>query len=86
MVAPGVAAAADADGIALLHIKKARIFTSNHIGACIWEGLIREEDMGTIAARISGEYGVPTSQVEQDVSGFLADLEAHGCIVDVTKS
>ena len=71
----------DHDGIVFLHVGSGAVFASNFIGARIWRGLLDHNGLESIAADISGEYGVPREQVQQDAGGFVADLEARGLLV-----
>jgi len=64
----------------LLHVGSGAVFSSNCIAARIWRGLRDHDSLETIAAHISGEYGVPLEQVQQDAAGFVTDLEAKGLV------
>jgi hypothetical protein len=66
------------DGAVFLHARSGIVFTSNHIGAQIWQGLLNSEGVEIIAARISREAGVRHDQVRQDATEFIAELETHG--------
>jgi hypothetical protein len=66
------------NGAVFLHARSGVVFTSNHIGARIWQGLLDREGVETIAARISQEAGVWLDEVRQDTVEFVADLEAQG--------
>jgi hypothetical protein len=76
----------DHDGIVFLHVGSGAVFASNSIGARIWRGLLDHDSLETIAADISGAYGVPRQQVRQDAAGFVADLEAKGLLARPTGS
>jgi len=79
-ISPHARASLDHDGIVFLHVGSGAVFTSNRIGARIWRGLLDRDGLETIAADISGEYGVPREQVQQDAAGFVADLEKKGLL------
>lgn len=79
-ISPDARASLDHSGIVFLHVGSGMVFSSNCIGARIWRGLRDHASLETIAADISGEYGVPREQVRQDAAGFVADLEAKGLL------
>lgn len=79
-ISPDARASQDQAGIVFLHVGSGAVFSSNGIGARIWRGLRDHDSLETIAADISGEYGVPREQVQQDAAGFVADLEAKGLL------
>ena len=68
----------DQDGAVFLQVRRGIVFTSNRIGARIWQGLQDREGVETIAARISAENGVPHDRVRQDTAAFVAELDAQG--------
>jgi hypothetical protein len=61
-----------------LHARRGVVFTSNRIGARIWQGLVDQEAVETIVARISREADVGLDRVRQDATEFVAELETHG--------
>jgi len=66
------------NGAVFLHARSGIVFTSNHIGARIWQGLLNSERMETIAASISQQAGVQHDQVRRDTAEFVAELETQG--------
>src|SRR5262245_922745 len=66
------------DGVVFLHLETGILFQSNRVGARIWAGLERRENLQDIVIRISREYGVPAAHVEHDAKEFLAELEVAG--------
>jgi len=66
------------NGAVFLNARSGILFTSNQIGARIWEGIRERESVETIAMRISRESGVQKDQVEKDTAEFVAELETHG--------
>jgi Coenzyme PQQ synthesis protein D (PqqD) len=66
---------AHGDGIAFLHIRSGKVFTSNALGARIWQGLAEQASLESIAARVGRELGVEPRRVEEDAREFLAALE-----------
>jgi hypothetical protein len=68
----------DQKGAVFLNARSGIVFTSNHIGARIWQGLLNCEGVETIAARISREADVRLDQVRQDTAEFIVELETQG--------
>jgi hypothetical protein len=68
----------DQKGAVFLNARSGVVFTSNHIGARIWQGLLDSEGVETIASRISREAGVRHDQVRQDTAEFITELETQG--------
>jgi hypothetical protein len=68
----------DQQGAVFLNARSGIVFTSNHIGARIWRGLLDSEAVETIAARISREAGARPELVHRDTAEFIAELETHG--------
>ena len=66
------------DGVVFLHLDTGILFQSNRVGARIWAGLERRENLQDIVTRISREYGVAAIHVEHDAKEFLAELEVAG--------
>jgi hypothetical protein len=66
------------NGAIFLNSRRGIVFTSNHIGALIWQGLLARESLETIAARISRQTGVLNDLVRRDAEQFVAELESHG--------
>jgi Coenzyme PQQ synthesis protein D (PqqD) len=66
------------DGAVFLHARSGIVFTSNHIGAQIWQGLLNSDGVETIAASISQRAGVRHDQVRRDTAEFVAELETQG--------
>ena len=79
-ISPDARATEDQSGLVFLPLGSGAVFSSNCIGARIWRGLRDHDSLETIAADISGEYGVPREQVRQDAAGFVADLEAKSLL------
>jgi hypothetical protein len=65
-------------GAVFLHARSGIVFSSNHIGAQIWQGLLDREGVEAIAVRISREGGTPHDLVRRDTAEFVADLETQG--------
>jgi len=78
VISPDARVSLDQNGAVFLHARRGIVFTSNRIGALIWQGLVDREAVETIAARISREGGAGLHRVRQDTTQFIADLETHG--------
>ena len=68
----------DQNGAVFLNARSGIVFTSNHIGARIWQGLLNREGLEAMAVRISQEAGAPHDLVRRDTAEFVAELEAQG--------
>ena len=75
-----VKVATDPNGIVFLHIGRGRMFTSNCIGARIWQSVADHESFEALVTQISGEYGVAPELVERDAAELLAELESQGLL------
>lgn len=78
VISPDAKVSLEPNGAAFLHARTGVLFTSNRIGARIWQGLLEHESLDAIAARISQDHGVRREQARQDAEEFIADLETHG--------
>ncbi len=79
-LSPDVRASVCEDGVVFLQIQKGVVFRSNRIGAAIWKGLTDGADLAAVAAAISGQYGVPQQQVQDDAARFISALTAEGLL------
>ena len=61
-----------------LHTTKGIVYTSNGIGARIWQGIQDRQSVEEISAQIGRDYGVPGERARQDAVQFLAELESQG--------
>lgn len=78
VISPDARVSSDANGAVFLHTRSGILFTSNRIGAQIWQGLLERASVEAIAARIGQENGVRHDQARQDAAEFVAELEASG--------
>lgn len=72
---------ANQNGLVLLHTPRGLIFTTNRLGAQIWDGLREDRPVGEITARLSGQYDVPLARIQADTDCFLGELRACGLLV-----
>jgi len=75
---PEVRASLQEDGVVFLHLRSGIVFRSNRIGAAIWKGLGRRQDLASIASEIGREYGISAEQAARDAARFVAQLDAQG--------
>lgn len=75
-----VAASIHDRGVLLLHVPSGMLFTSNRVGARIWEHLERNTPARAIAEALSREYRVAFDTAMTSTKRFLAELAAHGLI------
>ncbi len=85
-VSPDVRTSRDGAGIVFLDLRKGEVFRSNCVGAEIWEGLERHQELPEITSEISRRYGAPESDVAQDAARFVTELEARGLLLRETAS
>jgi hypothetical protein len=77
-ISPDCKVSLNQDGAVFLHTAKGIVYTSNGIGARIWQGLQDRQSVDEISAQIAVDYGVPGERVRQDAVHFLAELESQG--------
>jgi len=74
------AASIHENGIVFLHVGNGRVYAANEAGARIWNGIVQQQPLRTIAAEICNEYQIPMTTALEDVSAFVDDLEQHSLI------
>lgn len=52
----------------------------NEAGERLWELLAKGATRESLAAALTGEYGIDADQARSDVDAFLAGLRSHGLI------
>lgn len=72
-------------GAVFLHVRDARLFAANPVGAEIWKGLERQLDSDAIAAELHERYGAPCEEARAHVIGFIHDLEGACTAVAVER-
>ena len=77
-ISPDCKVSLSQDGAVFLHTTKGIVYTSNGIGARIWQGLQDRQSVDEISAQIGRDYSVPCERVRQDAAHFLAELESQG--------
>lgn len=61
-------------GAVFFHLPTGHLFASNITGARIWEGLVRNQDVASIAADLSRDYGIPCETARAHTVQFLDEL------------
>jgi hypothetical protein len=80
-ISPDATVSLSQNGAVFLHARSGIVFTSNHIGATIWQGLLGGEGLESITGRISRENGLAQDQVRQDATDFIGELETQGFLI-----
>jgi hypothetical protein len=80
-ISPDATVSLSQNGAVFLHARSGVVFTTNHIGARIWQGLVGGEGVETITQRISLENGVRQDQVRQHATEFIGELQTQGLLV-----
>lgn len=73
-VSPQVRVSSHTGGLVLLEISRGLVFTCNHTGRLVWEGLVARTPPAAIAAGLGREYGMPVEQAQDQVFEFIAAL------------
>ena len=68
------------EGAVFLHVRDARLFAANPVGAEIWKGLERQLDSDAIAAELHERYGAPCEEARAHVIRFIHELERAGLV------
>jgi len=68
---PHVVSTRAADTIMLMDLKRGTYYTLNEAGGRVWELVEAGATVSEIVERLLGEYGVPRSQLEHDVTVTL---------------
>jgi hypothetical protein len=77
-VSAEVTASIHPEGIVFLHSAKGAVFSSNMVGARIWEGIREGKSPDGIAAALGQEFQVSPRIARLDAARFVLDLEAEG--------
>jgi hypothetical protein len=77
-ISPDCKVSISQEGAVFLHTARGIVYTSNGIGARIWQGLQDRQSVDEISAQIGRDYGVPGERVRQDAAHFLTELESQG--------
>ena len=80
VVNPEAAASFHDNGLAILHSRSGRLFTSNETGARIWRGLEQRLSLDAIAEKISSDYQIARSIAREHTVRFLSELEKHSLV------
>lgn len=81
-LSPAVRASVSADGLVLLDVQGGLLLASNPIGAQVWQLLEAQHSRADIVGRLAADYNVSIERAESDVAAFIADLAAHGLLIE----
>ena len=59
------------------------IYTLNDTGRAIWDRLDGKKSLQEIAESLAAEYNTPTSEIEKDVQGIIAELFRRRMVITV---
>ncbi len=59
-----------------------RPMTLNEVGAKIWEMLVAEYGIDEMCKKLSEEYDISKSELEEDINQFLNQLHAYGVKIE----
>ena len=68
------------EGAVFLHVRDARLFAANPVGAEIWKGIERQLDSDAIAAELHERYGAPYETTRAHVIRYILELERAGLV------
>jgi len=77
---PAVRASVSGDGLVLLDLAGGLVFSSNQVGARIWQRIEEGQPARDIARQLADDYAVPLDRAQHDVAAFVADLIARGLV------
>jgi len=78
VTAPEVTASIHENGIVFFDKQQGVLFSSNRIGALVWQAADRRQSLDGITAQVAREFDVPFDEVAADAAQFLAELERNG--------
>jgi hypothetical protein len=78
--APDVSAHARPDGVVFLHSGKGVLYSSNAVGARIWELLRKGRSVDQIATELAAEFPVPAETIGKDTRQFVGELASAGIV------
>jgi len=79
--ATDVKASAHSEGAVFIHYGKGLVFSTNRVGAVLWNALAQGLDLDAVSESIGSEMNIPIGMVRDDAAAFLAQLETEGLIV-----
>lgn len=62
------------------------LFTLNDTGKVIWGHLDGQKTLKKVVAELSEEFEVSTSEIVEDVTGFVEELLERGILVETTST
>lgn len=58
----------------------ASIYSLNEVGSAIWEAIARPATKEQVVGRLASEFEAGQETIEQDVEGFLAEMQSAGLV------
>lgn len=74
------------DGVVLLDVEKGAIYSSNVVGARIWQLIQEGRSESDVVSCIVDEFGAQRSTVEADVREFIASLSERALVMPVART
>ena len=78
--APDVTAHTRPDGVVFLHSGKGVLYSSNAVGARIWELLRNGRNVDQITTELAAEFPVPAERIGTDTRQFVGALASAGIV------
>ncbi|MBI2220412.1 MAG: PqqD family protein [Acidobacteria bacterium] len=78
---PAVRASISTDGLVLLDASGGFVWSSNQVGARIWQLIEQRRSGAEIALQLAGDYGIAHERARGDVAAFVAALVERGLLV-----
>lgn len=69
----------------LLNFETGIFFGLNEIGVVVWEHLQEHGNVNNLSERLSAQYDMDQSCIDQDIESLLTDLKKHGLVVTTTE-
>src|SRR3954447_4678944 len=79
-IASGVKASVHKDGVVFLHSSRGVVFSTNRVGATIWQGVCDGRTMDEISSAVAREFDGSPDAVRSDTESFIADLLSEGIL------
>jgi hypothetical protein len=82
---PAVRVSIHDSGAVFFHLPTGHLFASNLTGARIWEGLVRNQDVASIAADLSRDFGIPSETARDHTTQFLDELARRDLLAGLDR-
>jgi len=68
-------------GVVWIDLHRGKVFSSNRVGAMIWNGLVERWSLDRVADSISREFAISAEAARADAHEYLTRLVAEGLLV-----